>query len=791
MSTYKALLNEQSVDADSINAHDITTDTLAVADSVSLPSLAPESLLMTDPSSTVTTLTLTNGQIPIGATGAVPQASNLTGTTNQVNVSNGAGSITLSTPQDIATTSTPQFVSLKLTDPVPYSVLRLDASNVVQGNYLTDGQLLIGASNHAPYSQTLTAGANVTITNGAGTITIATSPATTFSSITDTGLTANTLVGADGTKTLQSMTLASNNGVAQSVATGTLTTDTPQDIRTSASPTFANLTDSGLTATQLVASDASKKLQSVTISNANGCNSSFSGSTQTNTMTQDLTTSGAPTFANLTDSGLTATSLVGANGSKQLQSMTFSSSNGVTQSVATNVLTTNTPQDLRTSASPSFSTVTLSGLSASLPLKLNGSKAATAAAINLASSEVTGVLPIGNLQVSAGSGIAISGGGVISASGSASLTDIALSNNTNQIALGTTHKSTINAPVASQAGDIVVTLPIVTSTLATLAGTETLTNKTLTAPIISTISNTGTLTLPTDTSTLLSDVSVQTIYNKQFDCNQYGSWDSGILNAVGDFTMFRSGTTITGGLTSFVSGMNPGWMIYPGADIGALKVTGFTNGTTLTSLLSGTIASTTFTLYYGASTTYSTGTIGCSTYYVTGAGTTWTAAMQGGFITVGTSNVLYITKFISATKLMVNSSQTIAAATAYTLDYAFPSCYSNRKASRSSATITGSNTNFVPAMVGGTLTFDDGTLATITAYNSATSLTTVSTGTVTSQGFHMQYGVPRVKNTALNTMGATGAFWPLQEVMRFEGNYKGRGDRAFMNFFHQTYNEDG
>jgi hypothetical protein len=40
MSTYKALLNEQSVDADSINAHDITTDTLAVADSVSLPALA-------------------------------------------------------------------------------------------------------------------------------------------------------------------------------------------------------------------------------------------------------------------------------------------------------------------------------------------------------------------------------------------------------------------------------------------------------------------------------------------------------------------------------------------------------------------------------------------------------------------------------------------------------------------------------------------------------------------------------------------------------------------------------
>jgi len=40
------------------------------------------------------------------------------------------------------------------------------------------------------------------------------------------------------------------------------------------------------------------------------------------------------------------------------------------------------------------------------------------------------------------------------------------------------------------------------STVATLTGSQTLTNKTLTAPVISTISNTGTLTLPTSTGTL-------------------------------------------------------------------------------------------------------------------------------------------------------------------------------------------------------------------------------------------------------------------------------------------------
>ena len=46
-----------------------------------------------------------------------------------------------------------------------------------------------------------------------------------------------------------------------------------------------------------------------------------------------------------------------------------------------------------------------------------------------------------------------------------------------------------------------VTLAI-DSTVTTLTGTQTLTNKTLTAPVISTISNTGTLTLPTTTGTL-------------------------------------------------------------------------------------------------------------------------------------------------------------------------------------------------------------------------------------------------------------------------------------------------
>lgn len=56
-----------------------------------------------------------------------------------------------------------------------------------------------------------------------------------------------------------------------------------------------------------------------------------------------------------------------------------------------------------------------------------------------------------------------------------------------------------------QAGGV----PVVTTT-----GAQTLTNKTLTAPVISTISNTGTLTLPTATDTLVGRGTTDTLTNK-------------------------------------------------------------------------------------------------------------------------------------------------------------------------------------------------------------------------------------------------------------------------------------
>ena len=102
---------------------------------------------------------------------------------------------------------------------------------------------------------------------------------------------------------------------------------------------------------------------------------------------------------------------------------------------------------------------------------------------------------------------------------------------------------------------------------ASLAGAETLTNKTLTSPVISSISNTGTLTLPTSTDTLVGRATTDTLTNKTLTnpIINTGTISGGTINnaviggttaAAGSFTTVNASGLITasGGVSGNVTG---------------------------------------------------------------------------------------------------------------------------------------------------------------------------------------------------------------------------------------------
>lgn len=88
------------------------------------------------------------------------------------------------------------------------------------------------------------------------------------------------------------------------------------------------------------------------------------------------------------------------------------------------------------------------------------------------------------------------------------------------------------------------TVPNATTTLVGIDVSQTLTNKTLTSPIISTISNTGTLTLPTSTDTLVGKATTDTLTNKSI------SGAANTISSIGNSSLTNSSLTINGNSVS-------------------------------------------------------------------------------------------------------------------------------------------------------------------------------------------------------------------------------------------------
>jgi hypothetical protein len=87
------------------------------------------------------------------------------------------------------------------------------------------------------------------------------------------------------------------------------------------------------------------------------------------------------------------------------------------------------------------------------------------------------------------------------------------------------------------------------STVVTLTGSQTLTNKTLTSPVIATIVNSGTLTLPTSTDTLVGRATTDTLTNKSI------SGSTNTLSNIGNGSLTNSTISFTysGGISGSAS----------------------------------------------------------------------------------------------------------------------------------------------------------------------------------------------------------------------------------------------
>lgn len=97
-----------------------------------------------------------------------------------------------------------------------------------------------------------------------------------------------------------------------------------------------------------------------------------------------------------------------------------------------------------------------------------------------------------------------------------------------------TNKTLTSPIIGSISNTGTLTLPTSTDTLVGKATTDTLTNKTLTAPIISSISNSGTVTIPTGTDTLVARATTDTLTNKRITKRIGTVADSGTPTPDGD-----------------------------------------------------------------------------------------------------------------------------------------------------------------------------------------------------------------------------------------------------------------
>lgn len=171
-----------------------------------------------------------------GATNGVNWAAivnSIAGTANEITASAATGAVTLSIPSTfIAPGSVEVTTSLTVDSLTASGAVYADASKVLQSVALTNGQLLVGSTGADPVATTLTAGTGVSVTNGAGSITVANTGVLTFAvsttssgvTVTPTSATAGAVSATVDINTLlQAFSQLPGNGFVVQTAAGTVT----------------------------------------------------------------------------------------------------------------------------------------------------------------------------------------------------------------------------------------------------------------------------------------------------------------------------------------------------------------------------------------------------------------------------------------------------------------------------------------------------------------------------------------------------------------------------------------
>jgi hypothetical protein len=482
----------------------------------------------------VAAVTLTNGQILVGNSSNIPVAGSIQGTANRIIVNNnGAGTLTLSTPQDIATTSSPTFVSEILTNNLAVTsasnqitlgsgpTITLSAPNpavsriyfipdvlgtstfvMTSGNQTIAGNKTFSGTTNlsgltaslplqldankniisAPISFTSFSGV-LTVTQGGTNVTSLGTNSILASNSTGTAviplpLTAGQiLIGTSGGGApLAAQIQGTANEINVASTSGSIVLSTPQPIATTSSPTFVNVT-ANLTGTATFATNAGTSVSTTTAVFFTGALLGDVTGTQGATVVATVGGQTATSIANTVTTVNAATNLNTPNTLVKRDA----SGNFVASTITANLTGSAT---FATNAATSVSTTTAVFFTGALLGDVTGTQGATVVATvgGQTAANVAAATILANNATSADTPNQIV---KRDASGNFAAGQISLLNPTNQLILGSGNNVTLSAQSLTQSYTYYFPnlAPIGTSTFVMVDGAQTIGGaKTFTAP---------------------------------------------------------------------------------------------------------------------------------------------------------------------------------------------------------------------------------------------------------------------------------------------------------------------